>query len=158
MPPIYDVTDHLTTRPWAEDSRRTKEMLLDCVAHNLAQNDIAVLFKFDQTVVVERLEAIIKTACGSSVTFDVGMYSDAGTTTADLDSLLDGMDGNAAAGTYASSLTVSGDPGAQVASGAGIYLAGTTAAPKYICAKILGAASALGKVLFRVHYSNVHMP
>jgi len=149
MPPIYNILTDLISRPWYETHPEMREVLLDCTDQELEANDIVVLFSFAKKVVIHRMEAVIGVACGSSVTFDVGHYTDAGTTAVALDSLLDGFNGNAAAGAVRSS-HIAGEDSLN-----GLYLDGETAT-KYVCAKILGAGSAVGKVLFRVHFSVVH--
>lgn len=143
----------------ADAKAKVREILLDCDANNVAQNDVEALFKFTEKVVVHRVEMIVKTAEGGTLTLDVGDYSDAGTTAVDADGFLYGANGNAAAGTLKSSteltqLTESPYTVSGVNYRDGRYLAGTAAAPKYLAAKFNNAADA-AQLLFRVYYSEV---
>lgn len=139
---------------------KVEELLLDTDADNVGANDIVLLFKFDRPVIVRRVEMIVKTAEGGTLTIDVGDYSDAGETAVDADGFLDGANGNAAAGTLVHNETWTQATTSTYAVSAvnyqlGAYLPGSAAAPYYIGALFNNAADK-AKLFFRVYYSEVN--
>lgn len=152
---IASLLTSVVNKRWNAKDRGIKEVVVNTATTNRTAADVLVLFSFDEDVVVEKLEMIVKTAEGGTLTVDVGDYSDAGTTAVDADGFLDGASGNATAGTLASSTVIAGDPGAYTSAYAqGRYLAGATAT-KYICALINNDADA-AILLFRVYYNHVN--
>ena len=149
MTAVYDFLTQKVAPRWGAVEAKCLEIEVDTEATPIEAGGIAVLAKFDRNVMIEKVQMVVKTAEGGTLTVDVGDYSDEGVTAIVADGFLDGVNGNATAKTITSSLESGGSTNTYAK---GCLLAGTSAAPKYICALFNNAADK-AVLLFRVLYT-----